>query len=229
MRQHVILLHGLWLNRHVMDLLARRIRKAGFQTHCLSYPSMKESPSDNARYLHDYLQSLSLDKQGAKEQPVHFVAHSLGGLVVLNFLNQFPDFPVGRVVLLGSPVLGSNSARQLVNHPFGNRLLGRSIEENGLLGGMTFKQDQTNVGEQDGRHEIGMIAGTLAFGLGALLGRGGHEKEPNDGVVSVSETRMSDIADHICVRVSHSGLLVSRQVADQTCFFLKTGSFQKDK
>ncbi|MCK5091441.1 MAG: alpha/beta hydrolase [Gammaproteobacteria bacterium] len=228
MRQHVILLHGLWFNRTVMALLARRIRKSGFQTYCLSYPSMKESPSGNARYLHHSLQSLLLHQPEAKEQPVHFVAHSLGGLVVLNFLNQFPEFPVGRVVLLGSPVLGSNSARRLSNLSFGNRLLGRSIEQNGLLDGVSFKQDQMNGGEQERMHAIGMIAGTLAFGLGTLLGSGGHQKEPGDGVVSVSETRMPGLADHICVRVAHSGLLVSRQVAEQTSVFLKTGNFQHD-
>ena len=181
---------------------------------------MQESPSNNARYLHDYLQSLSLNKQETKERPVHFVAHSLGGLVVLNFLNQFPDFPVGRVVLLGSPVLGSNSARQLANNSFGGRLLGRSMDENGLLNGVSFKQN--------GSQEIGMIAGTLSFGLGALLGSGGGKNEPDDGVVSVSETRMKGLTDHICVGVSHSGLLVSRRVAEQASVFLKTGNFQHD-
>lgn len=219
MRQHVILLHGVWFNRTVMALLASRIRKAGFQTHCPSYPSIKESPSGNARYLHDYLQSLSLDRQDAKEQPVHFVAHSLGGLVVLNFLDQFPDFPIERVVLLGSPVLGSDSARRLLEFPLGSRMLGHSIDEDGLLNGVSFKQE--------GRQEIGMIAGTLAFGLGTLLGSGGHQKGPNDGAVSVSETKMPGLTDHICVRVSHSGLLVSRQVAEQTCIFLKSGVFQQ--
>jgi len=215
MRQHVILLHGLWFNRTVMALLARRIRKAGFQTHCLSYPSMKENPSNNARYLHDYLQSLSLE---VKEQSVHFVAHSLGGLVVLNFLDHYLDFPVGRVVLLGSPVLGSDSAQRLLEFPLGSKMLGRSIEENGLLNGVSFRQN--------GSQEIGMIAGTLSFGLGTLLGSGGGKNEPDDGVVSVSETRMPGLADHLCVRVSHSGLLVSRQVAEQTCVFLKSGVFQ---
>lgn len=220
MRQHVILLHGLWFNRTVMALLARRIRKAGFQTHCLSYPSMKESPSSNAHYLNNYLQSLSLNKQEAKEWPVHFVAHSLGGLVALNFLSQYPAYPVGRVVLLGSPVQGSDNARRLLELPLGSRLLGRSIEENGLLNGVSFRQN--------GSQEIGMIAGTLSFGLGALLGGDRHQKDSNDGVVSVSETRMPGLTDHICVRVSHSGLLISRQVAEQTCVFLETGSFQRN-
>lgn len=226
MCQNVVLLHGLWFNRMVMALLARRIRKSGFQTHCLSYPSIKKSPANNARYLHHFLQSLSLNRQEGKERPVGFVAHSLGGLVVLNFLSQYPDYPVGRVVLLGTPVLGSNSARQLANHPLGSSLLGRSIEQNGLLSGMVFKQDQADSSEQDGGHEIGMIAGTLAFGIGSLLGSVDDQDGPNDGAVSVSETRMPGLADHICVRASHSGLLVSRQVAEQTRIFLKTGGFQ---
>lgn len=216
--QHVILLHGLWLNHYVMTLLARRVRKAGFYTHCFSYPTMTMTPIENARRLHEFVESLSLEAR------VHFVAHSLGGLVVLNHLVQYPDFPIGRVVLLGSPVLGSESARRLQQIPFGKKMLGFSTETNGLLHGAALPEDLL----ERGNVEIGMIAGTLGFGMGAFVrGAVGSQNLPNDGAVAVAETQMPGLMDHICIRASHSGLLISRLSADQAVFFLKNGHFQK--
>lgn len=214
--QHVVLLHGLWFNRYVMFLLARRIRKAGFQTHYFSYPTMAMTPVENAQRLHEFVESLSL------ETPVHFVAHSLGGLVVLNHLVQYPDYPIGRIVLLGSPVLGSESARKLQQIPFGKKMLGFSTEQNGLLHGAVVPENILS----EGNHEIGMIAGTLGFGLGAFVrGAVGSKSIPHDGAVTVAETQMPGLSDHICIRTSHSGLLVSRQSAEQVVFFLKNGHF----
>lgn len=215
--QHVILLHGLWFNHYVMALLARRIRRAGFQPHYFSYPTTTITPEDNAKRLHQFIESLSL------KVPVHFVAHSLGGLVVLNYLAQYPDCPVGRIVLLGSPLLGSESARRLQQIPFGKKMLGYSTGHNGLLYGTEVSTDFF----KEGHFKIGMIAGTLGIGMGAFVsGYMGSQRILHDGAVAVSETQMPGLSDHICIRASHSGLLVSRQSAGQVVFFLKNGRFQ---
>lgn len=220
--QHVILLHGLWFNHYVMTLLARRIRKAGFQTHYFSYPTTTMTPVENAERLHQFIQSLSLKIPESSEAPIHFVAHSLGGLVALNHLVQHPDYPVGRIVLLGSPVLGSENARRLQQIPFGKKMLGYSAEQNGLLHGVEIPKNIL----KEGNVEIGMIAGTLGFGMGAFIrGHMGSQRTSHDGAVAVSETRMPGLSDHICIRASHSGLLVSHHVAGQVVYFLKTGIF----
>jgi pimeloyl-ACP methyl ester carboxylesterase len=215
--QHVILLHGLWFNHYVMILLARRIRKAGFQPHYFSYPTTTMTPVENARRLHEFVESLSL------ETPVHFVAHSLGGLVVINHLLQYSDYPIGRIVLLGSPVLGSENARRLQQIPFGKKMLGFSTEQNGLLHGAAVPENIL----REGGHEIGMIAGTLGFGMGTFIrGAVGSQNIPHDGAVDVAETQMPGLSDHICIRASHSGLLVSSRAAGQVVYFLKNGRFQ---
>jgi hypothetical protein len=76
----------------------------------------------------------------------------------------------------------------------------------------------------DPRFEIGAIAGTRAFGLGAVVAR---LPSPNDGVVCVDETRFPALRDHIEFPIGHSLMLISSRVARQTVSFLKTGAFRR--
>ncbi|TQC55854.1 alpha/beta fold hydrolase, partial [Pantoea dispersa] len=92
---------------------------------------------------------------GRRAGPVALVGHSLGGLIALQALQQAPALPVTRVVCLGSPLAGSAAARALAQRRLG-RALGRSAA---LL--------QRGVARWDGAAEVGMIAGTVARGLGA--------------------------------------------------------------
>ena len=70
---------------------------------------------------------------------------------------------------------------------------------------------------------VGMIAGTLGIGVGRWLGNLGAQ---HDGTVAVEETRCEGLADHLCLRASHTGLLLSRAAARQTAHFLQCGRFQ---
>lgn len=67
-----------------------------------------------------------------------------------------------------------------------------------------------------------MIAGTVGFGLGSLLGR---FPEINDGAVLVSETELPGQKDHLCMPTTHTGMLLSSRVAYQVAYFLKNGHF----
>ena len=71
--------------------------------------------------------------------------------------------------------------------------------------------------------EIGIVAGSLPLGLGCMVAPG--LPRPSDGVVSVAETDVPGMRDRIVLRVSHSGMLVSRAVARQICAFLRDGAF----
>ena len=72
------------------------------------------------------------------------------------------------------------------------------------------------------RYEIGVIAGSLGFGLGTLVAK---LPAPHDGTVTVDETRCDSMTDHIVLPVSHTGMLTSFRVADEACRFLDTGRF----
>lgn len=204
--EHIVLVHGLWCNRIWMSTLGRRLGRLGYTVHYFDYPSVRRSPAQNAAQLHRFITQLGLPA-------VHLVAHSLGGLVVLHFLQIATVCPIGKIVLLGTPVKGSEVAKRLVNLPLGSKLLGKSIHQ-GLTGFLPRGVEQV---------ELGMIAGTVRLGLGLILGGVG---EQGDGVVTLEETRLDHSKDHHCAPVSHTGLIFSVKVVRQIDHFLQHGSFR---
>ncbi|MBP8909260.1 MAG: alpha/beta hydrolase, partial [Pseudoxanthomonas sp.] len=122
-----------------------------------------------------------------------------------------PELPVRRVVCLGSPLHGSLVARNLGRHRATAWVLGRS---RGLL--------QGGCPPWQGQARVGVVAGTVARGAGRLLAR---FDGPSDGTVAVAETRLPGLADHCVVAASHTGLVFSREAADQAAAFLRDGRF----
>ena len=144
---------------------------------------------------------------------VHLVAHSLGGLLTLETLAIGRNLPPGRVVLLGSPVQGSRAARAVASWSLGPQ----------ILGALAVAQLTRAHGRRwDQAREIGLIAGSRSAGLGRLFTDLPH---PNDGTVSVDETRLPGATAHLVLDVSHIGMLFSAAVAGSAVKFLTFGSF----
>lgn len=203
MPRRVLLLHGLWMRPVSMALLARRLAQEGFEPRVLGYSTVRGGPDDAARRLREALH----------DGPAHVVAHSLGGLVTLATLEADPELPVGHVVCLGSPLCGSAAAATLTRFPLLGTLLGRSRD---LL--------RSGCRPWGGQARVGVVAGSLPFGLSHVLGRLAGE---NDGTVAVAETRLAGIADHLVVRASHTGLVLSPTVAHEVATFLREGRFSR--
>jgi pimeloyl-ACP methyl ester carboxylesterase len=202
----VVLIHGLWMNGWDMSLLRSRIQDNGYNITQFSYNSLNRTPRENAVLLQQKIQKI--------DTPIiHFVCHSLGGLIVRYLFSDFPEQKPGRVVTLGTPHKPSYAAYRLSTLPFGNLLLGKNIE-NGLLG---------NAPKWGGTHELGSIAGSLRFGLGVLIP---NVPLPNDGTVSIDETKMEKMKDHKIVNASHFGLLLSSKAAHLCIEFIKNGTFK---
>ena len=204
----VVLVHGLWMRGWVMAPLGLRLRRCGFRVVTFSYPSARCSLSQNARRLSRFAAGLAGER-------LHFVGHSLGGLVVLQMLAEFPQARSGRVVLMGTPYRTSHSARKMARTAPGRSLIGRGLAQ-------WLAQTAHPSGA---RREVGVVAGCRSIGFGRLLG---GLARPNDGVVAVHETRVPGALDHAVLRVSHSGMLLSAAVARQVCAFLKDGHFLQD-
>jgi pimeloyl-ACP methyl ester carboxylesterase len=201
----VVLVHGIWMTGLELIMLSDRLRHNGFITRRFYYPSLKSAPADNADSLYQYIRQQQADR-------VHLVAHSLGGIVLLHLFDRYSDLPPGRLVLMGSPVRGSQVARRLAGSRITRMLLGRSGER-GLLGG---------VPEWRGERELGVISGYGGFGAGSLLG---GMPGPGDGTVAVAETCIAHAADSCLIPTSHTGMVVSSAVAREVSEFLKTGRF----
>lgn len=200
-----VLVHGLWFGCWAMGRVASGLRDAGQRTRCFSYPSTRGGLSRHAASLRRFAGQSSA-------QTLNFVGHSLGGLVILRMLADAEGLPPGRVVLLGSPLRGSTVVRRTVRLP-GSRL---------FLGDSRPALDRGFEPVPEDR-ETGMIAGSRQVGLGWIAGGVGG---PGDGTVAVTETRVPGLADHCILPVSHSGLVISREVIRQTVMFLQTGRFE---
>jgi pimeloyl-ACP methyl ester carboxylesterase len=200
----VILVHGLWMPRVAMALLAARLARAGYRVHSFGYRGRAPLASNVerlARFAREHLDG----------RPAHFVGHSLGGVLVYDTLSRHPELSSGHVVLLGAPVRGCHAGRRL-----GSRVLGRW-----LLGACAARWREHEA-RWPRREPLGVIAGTLPLGLGRLLGALPGD---NDGVVCVEETRIEGMSDRALVREPHSLLTVSPRVAALTAQFLRAGRF----
>ena len=206
-QEAVIVVHGLWVSSWTMYLLAFRLGRCGYGASCFSYSSMRATLSQNAL-------SLARTAAALEAKRVHFVGHSLGGLVILQMLKQNTDSRIGRIVLMGAPCNGSYAARAVAKTAAGRWMLGPSALAHESYASIA------------GDYEIGSIAGNRGLGLGKLLIRG--LPRPNDGVVTVEETHLKGIKDHIVMPISHSGMLFSSRTAQEACAFLKDGRFSRD-
>ncbi len=202
----IVLVHGLWVGGWALAILAARLRRCGYATRVFPYSSMGTGLSDNAAALARFAASLATPL-------VHFVGHSMGGLVILKMLAANPELRRGRTVLLGCPYGGSRSAETLARTAAGRLILGHSLMD--WLRGPRPEPEP-------GNHELGVLAGCRNIGLGRLVAR---LPDPNDGVVMETETRVPGMADFIRLRVSHTEMLWSRKVARQVFTFVQSSHF----
>jgi pimeloyl-ACP methyl ester carboxylesterase len=199
----VILAHGLWAPGLVMTPLAIRLEREGFRCHGFSYGGRSRPLEAHAERLVRFARTIGR---------AHFVGHSLGGLVMLSALQSDASIAVGRVVLLGTPARGCLSGQRLARRAHGRWLLGESekLWREGIEARWTRPEP------------LGVIAGTMPFGLGRIIGR---LPGPNDGVVRVEETAVDGMTECMVLPVSHSAMLISSRVEKNVAAFLNDGRF----
>jgi pimeloyl-ACP methyl ester carboxylesterase len=205
----IVLVHGLWMSGFQLRVLKHRLEADGqFRVASFSYPSLA-GMSDHARGLLEFARAQDVPE-------LHFVGHSLGGLVILRALQITDDLPPGRAVLLGTPSQGSKAAQGVARVlPFGRTILGAAVNAELI---------DCAPREWRGHRDIGVIAGSMGLGLGRLFA---DLNADHDGTVLVEETQLPGAKDHIILSTSHTGMLFSTEVADQAGWFLRTGSFRR--
>lgn len=208
----VILLHGLARTSASMGDMEERLISEGYRVINVDYPSRHKRIEE--------LSPLAIKKgldfcrlNTAKK--IHFVTHSLGGILVRYYLSKRPIPELGRVVMLAPPNKGSNVVDQFSDYP-GYDLL------NGPAGQQLGKDDKSiplQLGPAD--FAVGIIAGDRSINL--ILSTAFDE--PNDGKVSVEDTKLEGMKDFLVVHHSHPFIMESEDVIDQTVHFLKKGHF----
>ena len=146
---------------------------------------------------------------------IHFVTHSMGGIMVRYYLSQHSVPVLGRVVMLGPPNAGS----ELVDRLSGYQLFALINGPAGKQLGTESSSLPNSLGPVD--YEVGIIAGTKNLNLlSSILIPGDH-----DGRVSTQSARLEGMADFIQLPVSHSFMMSQQEVIQQTLYFLAQGSF----
>ena len=219
----VILIHGLHHAPLIMRPLAKRLQAQGFDTHQYGYRSMRDGIQTNSQRLNKWLE----ENHHQPDQPIDLVGHSLGGLIIRDFVTQYPKWQIGRCVTLGTPHMGSICADYLWR--LAPAVVGRSYVD-ALDGTVTPLPEYIT---------LGVIAGNRPYGMGQLFLHHHNRKlrksdvPPlkqqlvHDGTVYVEETRIEAAVDHIVMPVSHTGMLVNKEVANQVIYFLQYGKFKR--
>ena len=208
--EDVVLLHGLGRSARVMRPLARELAQAGYRVHNLDYPSTSATPDELVEHLHREISACC-----AWSGRVHFVTHSLGGVLVRAYLAAHPMPQLGRVVMLAPPNHGSEYVDVAGDWRLFRVVLGPTAVQ---LGTAPTSLPNRLPGAD---FEVGVIAGTGSLNpLGGALIPG-----ESDGTVSVSSTQLAGMRDWIALPVSHTFIMRNSETARQTLEFLRAGRF----
>ncbi len=209
----VVLLHGLARTSTSMSKMEEALAEEGYFTSNIDYPSRYYTVEELAPMaVGEGLQKCRSNEELVR---IHFVTHSLGGILVRQYLSTGEIPELGRVVMLGPPNQGTDAVDKLdevpgfdwLNGPAG-RQLGKGENSVPLrLGPANF--------------ELGIIAASRTIDpvTSAVL------ENPDDGRVSVEDTKLEGMADFVVVKHSHAFMMRMSRTIELTIRFLETGSF----
>jgi len=209
----VILLHGLARTNSSMNKLELALTKQDFTVVNQKYPSR------------DYSIEILAEKaiqpalaQCPPESEINFVTHSLGGILVRQYLSEHRIEQLNHVVMLGPPNQGSEVVDKLQNFPGFHFVNGDA----GVQLGTGDLSVPNSLGKAN--FDVGIIAGTRSINwiLSFLI------PDSDDGKVSVARTRLEGMNDHIEMPVTHPFMMKNKKVIAQVIHYLKYGNFNRE-
>ncbi len=214
-KENVIVIHGFGQDAKGMEYIYDALKKDGYDVCSLDYKTVRKSIETIKEQVTEQVEHCFTNFKTSNK--THFIGHSLGGLMIRNYLaenpNRYSKKSVDKIVMMGTPNQGS---------PISDVYKKRNLF--GLLGEMsialgTGEEDFANALPEPSYH-IGIIAGNKPW----LITKGIFN-EPNDGLVPVSSTKLTNMADFIELPIDHAGMRSSQIVVEQLLSYLSRGKF----
>jgi len=210
----VVLLHGLARSNRSFSAMEKSLRKSGYHVINVDYPSRKKT----IEKLAEEHVTKGVEKcQSVQSKKIHFVTHSMGGILVRYYLANHLLDNLGHVVMLSPPNQGSEIVDKLAgspgfyafNGPAGQQLGTSAKSLPNRLGAVDY-----SVGVITGNKSINLILSTLIPG-------------DDDGKVSVERAKVAGMSDYLIVPHTHPMIMSSNEVIRQTIHYLQNGKFHQ--
>lgn len=195
-----------------MEKIAKYLRTKAYRVLNINYPSTKFKIDE---LVNDYIGPIIERECEEEYRRIHFVTHSMGGILVRYYLQKYKPHNIGRVVMLAPPNQGSEVADWLRNFFLYKWILGPAGQELGTA----LNSIPNQLGEVN--FELGVIAGNKSINWINSLKIYGL----NDGKVAVERTKLESMKDFIMVPKTHTWIMQSKEVLFQIDYFLQRGCF----
>ncbi|KPK00356.1 MAG: hypothetical protein AMJ60_01675 [Desulfobacterales bacterium SG8_35] len=209
----VVLLHGLGRTARSMAYMEERLIEAGYTVFNYDYESRKSDIASLVNDLQKFIEECCL----LKEAKLHFVTHSMGGILVRAYLAGNRPQNLGRVVMLSPPNKGSDVVDFFGEYPLFAYFFGPAAAELGTGQGSL----PNSLGPAD--FEVGIITGNRTIDpISSWIIDG-----DDDGKVSIEQAKLEGMADFMVLQVSHAFIMADQEVVDEVIYFLQNGKFSR--
>jgi len=210
----VILVHGLGRTKQSMKKIEKELKKAGYIVWNETYPSTKYSIEQlSASHIE---KGLSYCNECGSKQ-IHFVTHSLGGILIRYYLQRQSIDNLAKIVMLSPPNKGSEVADKLKDLGIYKLIMGPAGQQLGTdANSIPQKMNPINA-------TIGIITGeksSESWFSPMIPGK-------DDGKVSLESAKLDEMSDFLVVKGGHTFIMKNQSVIDQIKYFLKNGKFLK--
>jgi len=209
-QQRIVLVHGFGRGKMAMWRIAGRLEDAGYIVHRIGYQTINRTVNEVIDDVSKQINDCCIESNTT----VHFVGHSMGGLMIRAYLQKNKFKPLGKTVMIGTPNKGTTVADE-----FKDSHIVKSI----LPIGLSLGTDASSFPNQLDvpYYPVGIIAGIVDNDS-----NNGYLPGPDDGLVAVESTKVPGMADFILIETSHTMMRYNEEVAKQVITFLKQGKFE---